>query len=338
MKLPSKLTPTVSVGITGAGYYLPERVLTNADLEKMVDTSNEWIVERTGIKERRIAEDTVATSDMAIPAARSALERAGIGAEDLDMIICATITPDMQYPSTACLVQSALGARSCFAFDISAACTGFIYALATAYGFFTTNYVRNVLVIGAEKMTSITDFTDRNTCVLFGDGAGAVVLSRMDDDAHDRGIRDFIIESDGRHAEWLTLPAGGSRMPASEDTLKNRLHYTQMRGPEVFKFAVQAMKRTTVRIAERNNLLADDITWLIPHQANKRIIDAAAKAMGLSQDRIHFNIHKYGNMSAASTAVGLAEVVIHNNLQPGDHLVLVAFGAGMTWGSALIRW
>lgn len=336
MKLPPKLTPTVSVGIAGAGYYLPERVLTNAELEKMVDTNDTWIVERTGIKERRVAETNMATSDMAVHAAKDALERSGVDAEDIDLIICATITPDMQYPSTACLIQREIGARHAFAFDISAACTGFIYALATAYGYFSAGVVQNVLVVGAEKMTSITDFTDRNTCVLFGDGAGAVVLSKGDDP--ERGIRDFILESDGRNAHWLTLPAGGSRMPASANTVKNNMHFTKMKGREVFKFAVQAMKRTTVRIAERNELTADDITWLIPHQANKRIIDAAAKAMGLSQDRIHYNIHKYGNMSAASTAVGLAEVVTHNNLQPGDYLVLVAFGAGMTWGSALIRW
>lgn len=252
------------------------------------------------------------------------------------MIICATVTPDMQFPSTACLIQKGLGARDAFAFDVAAACTGFIYALANAYTFIACGYVKNVLVVGAEKLSSITDYQDRNTCVLFGDGAGAAVLTRSTTPGH--GIIDFILESDGRNAHWLQVPAGGSRTPASTRSIGERMHYISMEGREVFKFAVTAMKRTVVRIAERNNLKAEDITCLIPHQANKRIIDAAAKALGLDAARIHFNIHKYGNMSAASTAVGLAEVVQERHPQPGDNLVLVAFGAGMTWGSLLIRW
>jgi 3-oxoacyl-[acyl-carrier-protein] synthase-3 len=331
-----ELGKPVPVGVVGAGYYLPDRILSNADLEKMVDTSDQWIVERTGIRERRIADPNVSTSDMAVFAAKAALEHAAMQAEEIDMIICATVTPDMLFPSTACLIQKGIDARNAFAFDISAACTGFIYAMATAYTYLASNYVDSVLVVGAEKMSSITDYEDRNTCVLFGDGAGAVVLKRIDKPGH--GIIDFILESDGRNAHWLQVPAGGSRMPASTRSIGERMHYISMEGREVFKFAVTAMKRTTVRIAERNNIGADDLTWLIPHQANKRIIDAAAAALGLSQDRIHYNIHKYGNMSAASTAVGLAEVVLHNNLEEGDTLLLVAFGAGMTWGSILIRW
>jgi len=336
MKNLPKLDRKVPVEIVGAGYYLPEKVLTNADLEKMVDTNNEWITERTGIHERRIASPEMATSDMAIIAAKSALENAGMEAEEIDLIICGTITPDMQYPSTACFIQRGIGARNAFAFDLSAACTGFIYALATAYMYLSNDYIKTAIVIGAEKLSTITDYEDRNTCVLFGDGAGAVILKRTDNKGH--GIMDFILESDGRNADWLEVPGGGSRNPATKETLEQRLHFTKMRGREVFKFAVTAMKRTTVRIAERNGLKAEDITWLIPHQANKRIIDAAAQALGLDQKRIHYNIQKYGNMSAASTAVGLAEVIVNNNLQSGDYLLLVAFGAGMTWGSALIKW
>jgi len=336
MELPPQVKNPVPIAIRGAGYYLPDRVLTNADLERMVETSDEWITERTGIKERRVADPAMSTSDMAICAAKRALANANMQPGEIDMIICATITPDMQFPSTACLIQKGIEARGAFAFDVSAACTGFIYALANAYTFIASDYVKNVLVIGAEKMSSITDYTDRNTCVLFGDGAGAVVLSRTDNPGH--GIVDFILESDGRNALWLQVPAGGSRIPASTSSIGERMHYISMEGREVFKFAVTAMKRTTVRIAERNNLKAEDITWLIPHQANKRIIDAAAAALGLDASHIHFNIQKYGNMSAASTAVGLAEVILEKKPKAGDHLLLVAFGAGMTWGSLLIRW
>jgi len=336
MKNLPKLEKKVPVEIVAAGYYLPDKVLTNADLEKMVDTNNEWITERTGIHERRIAAPDVATSDMAILAAKAALENAKMDAEEIDLIVCGTITPDMQYPSTACFIQRGIGARNAFAFDLSAACTGFIYALATAYMYLSNDYIKTALVVGAEKLSTITDYKDRNTCVLFGDGAGAVILKRTENEGH--GIMDFILESDGRNANWLEVPGGGSRNPATKETIDQRLHYTKMRGREVFKFAVTAMKRTTVRIAERNDLKAEDITWLIPHQANKRIIDAAAQALGLDRKKIHYNIHKYGNMSAASTAVGLAEVILNNDLQKGDYLLLVAFGAGMTWGSALIKW
>ena len=336
IRLPAKLASPVPVGVVGAGYYRPDRVLTNADLEKMVDTSNDWIVERTGIHERRIAAAEMSTSDMGVRAAKAALSNAGLTSNDIDMIICATITPDTLFPSTACLIQKGIEARESFAFDISAACTGFIYALATAYTYLASGYVNRVLVVAAEKMSAFTDYTDRNTCVLFGDGAGAVVLSRIDKPGH--GIIDFILESDGTHAEWLQVPAGGSRRPASTSSIGERMHYISMQGREVFKFAVSAMKRATVRIAERNNLKAEDITRLIPHQANKRIIDAAAEALQLDPRRIHYNIHKYGNMSAASTAVGLSEVILTHTLRDGDIILLVSFGAGMTWGSLLLRW
>ena len=336
MKNLPKLDKNVPVEIVGAGYYLPERVLTNSDLEKMVDTNHEWITERTGIHERRIASPEMATSDLAICAAKSALENAKMDAMDVDLIICGTITPDMQYPSTACFVQKGIGAKNAFAFDLPAACTGFIYALSTAYMYLSNDYIKTALVIGAEKLSTITDYEDRNTCVLFGDGAGAVVLKRTENEGH--GLIDFILESDGRNVEWLEVPGGGSRNPATKETLDKRMHFTKMKGREVFKFAVTAMKRTTVRIAERNNLAAEDITWLIPHQANKRIIDAASQALGLDQSKIHYNIQKYGNMSSASTAVGLAEVILNNDLKKDDYLLLVAFGAGMTWGSALIKW
>ena len=336
MKKIPKLETHVPVEVIGAGYYLPERIMTNKELEDLVNTSNEWIVERTGIHERRVATENEYTSTLATQAAKKAIENAGITPEDIDMIVCSTITPDMQFPSTACLIQEAIGAKNAFAYDITAACTGFIYALSTAYMYLASDYVKHVLVIGAEKMSSITDYTDRNTCVLFGDGAGAVVLKRTENKGH--GFVDFILESDGRKAHYLEVPAGGSKTPASLKSIGKKMHYISMEGREVFKFAVQAMKRTTVKIAERNNLSADDITWLIPHQANKRIIDAAAQALGLDKSKIHFNIQKYGNMSAASTAVGLAEVILNNNLKSDDYLLLVAFGAGMTWGSTLIRW
>jgi len=336
MKKIPKLETHIPVEIIGAGYFLPEKIMTNKDLEKLVDTDNEWIIERTGIHERRVANENEYTSTLGSEAAKKAIENAGISPEDIDVIICSTITPDMQFPSTACLIQEAIGARNAFAFDITAACTGFIYALSTAYMYLASDYAKHVLVIGSEKMSSITDYTDRNTCVLFGDGAGAVVLKRTEKEGC--GFVDFILESDGRKAHLLEVPAGGSKTPASLKSIGKRMHYISMEGREVFKFAVQAMKRTTVKIAERNNISADEITWLIPHQANKRIIDAAAQALGLDRNKIHFNIQKYGNMSAASTAVGLAEVILNNDLKEGDYLLLVAFGAGMTWGSTLIRW
>ena len=336
MRAMPKLENPVPVEVAGAGYYLPERILTNAELERMVETSDDWIVERTGIHERRIAAADMSTSDMAIRAAKDALAKASLAAEDVDMIICATVTPDMMFPSTACFIQRGIEARESFAFDITAACTGFIYALATAYTYLASGYVHNVLAVAAEKLSAFTDYEDRNTCVLFGDGAGAVVLSKINKPGH--GIIDFILESDGRLANLLQVPAGGSRTPASTSSIGERMHYISMEGREVFKFAVTAMKRTTVRIAERNGIKAEDIRWLIPHQANKRIIDAAAEALGLDASKIHFNIHKYGNMSAASTAVGLAEVVLNNGLKDGDIILMVAFGAGMTWGSVLIKW
>ncbi len=336
MKKIPKLETHVPVEIIGAGYYLPEKILTNEDLEKIINTDNDWIIERTGIHERRVAAENEYTSALGTQAAKKAIENAGISPEDIDIIICSTITPDMQFPSTACLIQEAIGARNAFAFDVAAACTGFIYALSTAYMYLASDYAKHVLVIGAEKLSSITDYKDRNTCILFGDGAGAVVLKKTEKTGH--GFIDFILESDGRKAHLLEVPAGGSRTPASLKSIGKRMHYISMEGREVFKFAVQAMKRTTVYIAERNNISADEITWLIPHQANKRIIDAAAQALGLDKKKIHYNIHKYGNMSAASTAVGLAEVILKNDLKADDYLLLVAFGAGMTWGSTLIRW
>ncbi len=336
MKKIPKLKSHVPVEVIGAGYYLPNKTLTNADLEKMVDTNNEWIIERTGILERRVASKDEYASTLGANASKKAIENAGISPEDIDIIICSTITPDMQFPSTACFIQDAIGARNAFAFDVAAACTGFIYALSTAYMYLASDYAKHVLVVGSEKLSSITNYKDRNTCILFGDGAGAVVLKKTDKKGH--GFVDFILESDGRKAHLLEVPAGGSRNPASLTSIGKRMHYISMEGREVFKFAVQAMKRTTVYIAERNNISADEITWLIPHQANKRIIDAAAEALGLDKNKIHYNIHKYGNMSAASTAVGLAEVVLNNDLKPNDYLLLVAFGAGMTWGSTLIRW
>ena len=316
------------------GKYLPARVLTNQELEKMVETSNEWITSRTGIRERRLAGKKEATSDMAIKAAKNALKDAGIKAESLELIITATITPDMQFPSVASLVQSALGARKAVCFDISAACAGFVYALAVAQQFISQATYKNALIIGAEKLSTITDWTDRNTCVLFGDGAGAAVVTAT----KKPGILSTYLGCDGSRGELLMLPGGGSRNPASQETIKKRMHYIKMQGNELFKLAVKTMADAANKALKQARLSCQDVDCFIPHQANARIILAAAKRLGLDTQKIFMNIDKYGNMSSASTAIALSEAVKSQMIKKGDIVVLDVFGAGLVWGACVIKW
>lgn len=322
------------VGIIGVGEYLPRKVLTNAELEKMVATSDEWITTRTGIKERRVAARNEASSDLAIKAARCALESAKFNPENLDLIIVATITPDMQFPSTACIVQNALSAKRAICFDVSAACAGFVYAMVVAKQFILTGACKNALIIGAEKLSSITDWEDRNTCVLFGDGAGAAVLSEV----KSGGIISEYLGGDGSMYDILMVPAGGSRMPATKETVENRLHFIKMRGNELFKLAVKAMHNAACVVIDRAGLKAEDIDLVIPHQANVRIIMAVAKKLGLSEDKIYLNIEKYGNISSASTAIALCEAVKEGRIKKGGIVLLDAFGAGLVWGACVVKW
>jgi len=325
---------TKKVGILGLGKYLPEKRLTNKDLERIVDTTDEWIMTRTGIKERRIARDDEATSDMATEAARKALKAAGLEAKDIDLIIVATITPDMFFPATACLVQEKIGARQVPAFDISVACSGFIYGLSIANQFISSGTYKHALVIAAEKLSSITDWTDRNTCVLFGDGAGAAVLGPVEKG----GILSMHLGADGKQGDLIKLPAGGSRIPASRKSVEDKLHFIKMNGAELFKHAVRIMADAALEATRPLGLKADDLNLVIPHQANIRILNAAAKRMGLSQDKIYLNIEKYGNMSAASSAVALVEAVEEGRIRKGDKILLDAFGGGLTWGAIVIEW
>lgn len=325
----------VPVGITGLGSYVPPRVLTNSDLEKMVDTSDEWIQTRTGIRERRIADPEVASSDLAVLAARPALERAGVAPTDLDLIVVATVSPDMLYPATACIVQDRLGADHAAAFDLEAGCTGFVYALIVGSQMVATGAHRNALIIGAEVLSKFLDWTDRATCVLLGDGAGAAVLQPVEEG---RGLLSFTLGSVGSGGDALKIPAGGSRMPASEETVRNRLHFTVMQGQEVFKFAVKAIEDACRLSVERAGLSLDDVNVVVPHQANSRIIDAAAKRLGIPMERFFSNVDRYGNTSTASIPIALEEAVQEGRIQRGDVVVLVGFGAGLTWGAATLRW
>lgn len=320
--------------IKGVGHALPSRILTNAQLEQMVETDDEWIVQRTGIKERRIADEHTATSDLAIAAARKALASAGVRGEDLDLIMVATVTPDHAFPSTACLIQRELMAWGAAAFDLEAACTGFIYGLSIADQFIRTGTYRNILVIGAETLSKITDYTDRNTCILFGDGAGAAVIQAGDEP----GLLAIEIGADGRGGELLVQPAGGSRNPASAETVAGHQHFIQMAGREVFKFAVRIMDESSRRVLKESGLEADDIHLLIPHQANLRIIDSACKRLGIAREKVIVNLDRYGNMSAASVPVALSEAVSRGDVKRGDNILLVGFGGGLTWGAAVIKW
>lgn len=322
------------VGIIGIGEYLPEKVLTNADLEKMVDTSDEWITTRTGIKERRLAAKNQATSDLAAGAAKEALTDAKLDPSDLELIIVATITPDMPFPSVACLLQNALSAQKAVCFDISAACAGFVYALSVAQQFIASGTCKNALVVGAETLSAFTDWQDRNTCVLFGDGAAAVVLAEV----KSGGILSTCLGGDGSKAELLMIPGGGSRYPASHETVDKRMHYIKMQGNEVFKLAVNIMAEATKIAIEKAGLEFKDIDMFVPHQANTRIIMAAAKKLGLPPEKIYLNIEKYGNMSSASCATALCEAVKEGKIKRGDVILLATFGAGLVWGASVIRW
>jgi len=326
---------TTDVSILGLGMFVPERRLTNAELEKMVDTSDEWIRSRTGIRERRIAEPEQATSDLATVAARAALADAGVGPEELDLIIVATAVPDMAFPATACLVQRNLGAERAAAFDLEAACSGFIYGLAVGAQFVATGTYGRVLVIGAEVLSRIANWTDRNTCVLFGDGAGAAVLGPS---SGRRTLLTTHLGADGRGADVLKQPAGGSRLPASRETVEQGLHYVSMNGKEVYKFAVRIMGTAVSAALNQAGLSPSDIDVLIPHQANLRIIESAAEWFGMERERVIVNVDVYGNMSAASIPVALVEAARAGRIKEGDIVVLVAFGGGLTWGSAVLRW
>ena len=322
------------IGVIGVGAYLPEKILTNADLEKMVDTSDEWIMTRTGIKQRRIAASDVATSDLAAEAAKRALENANIKPEDIDLILVATITGDMPFPSTACLVQSKIGAKNAACFDVSAACAGYIYALSIAKEFISSGQYKNALVIGAEKLSSITDWSDRGTCVLFGDGAGASLVAPVESG----GIISTYLGSDGNQAELLKVPAGGSRMPASAKTVKEGLHYLKMSGNEVFKHAVKIMVNSAKKAIEQAGIEYNEVSLFIPHQANIRILNAIAKRLEIPDEKLYLNIERYSNMSSASTAVAFSEAVKEGRIKEKDYVVLVAFGSGLTWGANVIQW
>lgn len=324
-----------TASITGVGSFLPRKVLTNDDLSKMLDTTDEWITKRTGIKERRIVENEVAASDLAIEASLRALDDANVLPSEIDLIIAATITPDCLVPSTACFIQEKIGAKNAGAFDLLAACSGFVYALSIAKGFVASGAMKTVLVIGTECLSKITDYTDRSTCILFGDGAGAVVVQRGN------GKREIVttyLGSDGSQADLLTLPAGGSKLPASQATIESRSHYIQLKGKELFKTAINNMVSMITKAATENNMQVEDFDMIIPHQSNIRIIDAAMERLKQPREKAYINIDRYGNTSAASIPIALDEIDKGDMLKPGDSVLLVAFGGGLTWGTAFIKW
>ena len=324
----------IKAAITAVGGYVPETRLTNADLEKMVETNDEWIRTRTGVEERRILRgEGLATSDMIVPAVKQILDKKGLDPLDIDCLIVATVTPDMIFPATANIACDKLGARNAWGFDLSAACSGFLYAVTTGAAFIESGRYKKVVVVGADKMSAIVDYSDRATCILFGDGAGAVLLEPNEEGY---GIQDSILRSDGSGAKYLHMKAGGSLKPASIETVTNREHFAYQEGQAVFKFAVKGMADVSAELLERNNLTGADIAWLVPHQANKRIIDATADRMGLSHDKVMLNIQRYGNTTAATIPLCLWEW--ESKLKKGDNLVLAAFGGGFTWGATLVKW
>jgi 3-oxoacyl-[acyl-carrier-protein] synthase-3 len=325
----------VRAKIVGTGSYVPEGVLTNLDLAEIVETSDEWIRERTGIRERRKADEKHAASDLAYEASKAALKSACLKAKDVELIIVATVTGDMSLPATACILQDRLDAKRAAAFDVNAACSGFIYGLAVADAFIRSGTYRRILVVGAEVLTKFTDWEDRTTCVLFGDGAGAAVLEATEED---RGIVSVRIHSDGSMWDLLHTPGGGSRHPASKETVRKRLHFIKMRGNETFKVAVRTLESLVIETLKENRLKASDIGLLIPHQANLRIIQATAKRLGLPLERVMINLDRYGNTSAASVPMALDEALRTGKIRNGDHVLLEAFGGGLTWASALIKW
>ncbi|CAM4419346.1 beta-ketoacyl-ACP synthase III [Paenibacillus typhae] len=324
-----------SVGIIGTGKYVPEQILTNSDLEKIVETNDEWIVSRTGIRERHIAAPHEATSDLAYEAALKALDSAGMKAEDLELIIVATITPDTSFPSTACILQDKLGAKGAAAFDLSAACSGFVYSLATATNFIKTGMYNNALVIGADTLSRITDYTDRNTCVLFGDGAGAVILGEVPEG---RGFQSFDLGAEGAGGSLLKLEAGGSRLPASAQTIEDKKHFIYMNGREVFKFAVRVMGTATERVLSKAGLGKENIDLFVPHQANIRIIQSAMQRLDLPEEKVVVNVDRYANTSAASIPLALVEAAEEGRMKEGDTVLMVGFGGGLTWGASVLIW
>jgi len=321
--------------VAGIGRYVPERVLTNRDLERLVETTDEWIVTRTGIRERRIAAADQASSDLAVEAAREAMADAGVAPEDLDLIIVGTATPDMLFPATACVLQDRLGARRAGAFDLSAACSSWVYGAAVAHGYIVGGLAETVLVVGAETLSKITNWKDRATCVLFGDSAGAVVMRPSEPG---QGFLAFHLGADGAGGSLIILPAGGSRRPATIETIEGGEHYLRMNGREVYKFAVRLIPRAIQEAVDRAGLTLEDVDWFIPHQANIRIIDAAAERLGQPREKFFVNVDRYGNTSSASVPVALYEAVQAGRIRRGDVVVLVAFGGGLTWASAALRW
>ncbi len=331
------------VRIAGSGRSVPERILTNADLEQMVDTSNEWIIARTGIEERRVASDREYTSIFAVDAARKAMEMAGIEASEVDLIVISTVTPDMPFPATACLVQEEIGAKGATAFDLNAGCTGFIYGLSVGHQYVSSGAASTALVIGAESLTKYTDYEDRSTCVLFGDGAGAVVLRGDDlsgpsDENGIPGILSVAVHSDGSLAHLLEMPGGGSRNPPNRpETLEARLPFIRMLGNETFKVAVRTLAEVSGEVLADAGQRPEDVRWLIPHQANRRIIDAVGRRIDVPSDRVYVNVHRYGNTSAASIPIALDELNRNGRIAAGDLVLMAAFGAGLTWGAAAVR-
>lgn len=321
--------------IISTGSYIPEIVITNRDLEKMVDTSDEWISTRTGIKKRHIARKNQAASDLAYEASIKALKKAGMSAKDIDMIIVTTITPDMLFPATACILQEKLGVSKVPAFDLEAACSGFLYGISVASQFIATGVYENILVVASETLSKITDWEDRNTCVIFADGAGAAILGPSTDES---GIISIYLGADGSGADLVKVPAGGSRMPASIETVRQRQHYMKMKGNELFKRAVKVMVEAVDKAIKKGKLTCRDIDFFIPHQANIRIIQAVAKRIDLPMEKVYINLHECGNMSAASVAVALDQAVEERKIKKGDKVLLTCFGGGLTWASIIIQW
>ena len=329
---------SLSVKISGTGSYLPDKILSNEDLEKIVDTSDEWITTRTGIKERRIAADTQSTSDLATKAAVDAMADAKLTSDEIDLIIVATISPDAFFPSTACYVQKNIGAINALCFDVSAACSGFLYAMQIAENFISSGQRKNALIIGAEKLSSMVDWEDRNTCVLFGDGAGAAILTADKENEGSKKILASVLGSDGRQTDILHVPGGGSACPITPDNADQKLNAIRMQGREVYKYAVNAMRRAAEQVLEKSQMKVEDVDKLIPHQANLRIIEAITDRMGIPSDRTFVNLDKYGNTSAAAVAIALDEANKTQSIKKDDIVLLVAFGAGLTWASSLLKW
>jgi 3-oxoacyl-[acyl-carrier-protein] synthase III len=328
------MSQKITAAITAVGGYVPDDKLTNADLEKMVDTNDEWIRTRTGVSERRILKgEGKGTSDLGVPAVLELCKKRGIDPSDIDCLICCTVTPDMTFPATANIICDKIGAINAWSFDLGAACSGFLYGLTTAAMYIESGRYHKVVVVGADKMSAIVDYSDRTTCVLFGDGAGAVLVEPSQNGG---GVLDSILKSDGSGAKYLHMKAGGSIKPASIETVTSKQHYIYQEGQAVFKFAVKGMADVSAELIERNDLTGNDIAWLVPHQANKRIIDATANRMGLSADKVMLNIERYGNTTSGTIPLCLWEW--ESKLQKGDYLVLAAFGGGFTWGATLVKW